>query len=295
MTWLEQWRALAARIEGLIRAGEFLVSAFAVNSSDDFEVVRKSFLPELTAISTEIEQLGKVYADALPPKAFEALQKYIALQNNITQIRSQRNITGRVDIQALASLAAFRSQFEYLLRDTEAEGRNLTAFAFEHLRRQLVVDTDVRTKWRYAFKRHETACERLGAVHLLSHGIWAFKVVAPGGATDLVFGDPVEQHSEIVSRTARALVLTEWKLVKRRDNITTKAQEGRNQAAIYSGGVLGDAELKRTRYVVLVCELDLTPPDDVVVGTVTYRHVVLPVNPEDPSKISRSRKSRAKS
>lgn len=158
-----------------------------------------------------------------------------------------------------------------------------------------MVDEDVRKKWQNAFKRHETACERLGAIHLLSHGIWAFKIVAPGGAIDLVFGDPVAQHTQIVRRTARALVLTEWKLVKRSDKITTKAQEGRDQAAIYSGGVLGDAELKRTRYVVLVCQLDLTPPDDVIVGAVTYRHVVLPVSPKAPSTMARNRKGQKQS
>jgi hypothetical protein len=268
-----------------------------VNGSDDFEIARKSFIPELADVSREIEQLGKIYADDLPPKAFEALQKYIALHCNITQIWSNpsRKITGRVDVQALAALASFRSQFEYLIRDSEVEGRNLTELAFEHIRRQLVVDEDVRKKWKAAFDRHETHCERLGAVHLLSHGIWAFKYVAPGGATALVFPYPVEQHSEIVRRTARALVLTEWKRVKRADEITTKAQESRDQEAIYGAGVLGDAELKRTRYVVLVSESDLTPPDDVVAGTDTYRHVVLPVSPKDPSPMARSRKTQTKS
>jgi hypothetical protein len=289
MTWLEQWRALAARIDGLIRAGEFLVSAFRVNGADNFDVVRKSFLPELASITAEIEDLGKTYTSELPHKASEALQKYIA-----QGWRGGLN-TGPVDIQALAPLASFRSQFEYLIRDSEAEGRNLAELAFEHLRRQLVVDEDIRTKWLNAFDRHETACERLGAVHLLSHGIWAFKVVAPGAATDLVFGDPVEQHAQVLRRTARALVLTEWKLVKRPDKITAKAQEGRDQAAIYCGGVLGDAELKRTRYVVLVCQSDLRPPDDLTVGTITYRHVVLPVSPKTPSTMARSQKGREKS
>jgi hypothetical protein len=60
MTWLEQWRALASRIDGLIRAGEFLISAFRVNSGDTFSVVRNSFLPELAAITAEIEHLGKI-------------------------------------------------------------------------------------------------------------------------------------------------------------------------------------------------------------------------------------------
>lgn len=289
MTWLEQWRDLAARIDGLIRAGEFLVSAFKVNSADAFSVVRKSFLPELVAIIAEIERLGKTHASELPQQASAALQKYVG------QGWDKSFTDGAVDIQTLAPLASFRSQFEYLIRDTEAKGRSLAELAFEHLRRQLVVDEDIRKKWQAAFKRHETACERLGAVHLLSHGIWAFKVVAPGGATDLVFGDPVEQHAEIMRRTARALVLTEWKLIKRPDEIATKAQEARDQAAIYSGGVLGDAELKRTRYIVLVCQSDLTPPGDVSVGAVTHRHVLLPTSPKSPSTMARTQRSRKKS
>lgn len=284
MTWLQQWQALAARIEGLLRAGEFLVSAFRVNSSDVFSVVRKSFLPELTAINTEIENLGQTYASELPPQASEALQKYVA-QGWGTAFND-----GKIDIQALAPLASFCSQFEYLIRDSEIEGRNITELAFEHLRRHLVVDDDVRTKWRNAFQAHETACERLGAIHLLSHGIWAFKVMALGGATDLVFGDPVEHHSQVVRRTARTLILTEWKLVRSPAEIAAKAQEARDQAAIYSGGVLGDTELKRTRYVVLVCQPDLSPPDDVMLGAITYRHIVLPVSPETPSATARTRK-----
>ena len=50
--------------------------------------------------------------------------------------------------------------------------------AFLHLRRLLAVDRDVRAKWKAAYegKQGEVACEALGAVHLLSHGIYAFKV-----------------------------------------------------------------------------------------------------------------------
>jgi len=289
MTWLEQWRDLAARIDGLIRAGEFLVSAFKVNSADAHSVVRKSFQPELVAIIAEIDRLGKTYASELPEQASTALEKYV------TQGWDKNFNDGAIDIQRLAPLASFRSQFEYLIRDAEAEGRSLTELAFEHLRRQLVVDDDIRKKWQGAFNRRETACERLGAIHLLSHGIWAFKVVAPGGATDLIFGDPVEKYAGIMRRTARALVLTEWKLIKNQDEITSKSQEARAQAEIYSGGVLGDAELKRTRYIVLVCESGLTPPDDIGVGAVTYRHVLLPTRPKVPSMMARSQRSRQKS
>lgn len=295
MTWLEQWRNLAARIDGLIRAGEFLASAINAMQSDGirgidyFDCVKQSILPERDAIIVEIECLGKIYASVLPQQASAALNEYVARN----EVKNQ--MSGVIGIQLLAPLASFRSQFEYLIRDAEVEGRSLTELAFEHLRRQLVVDEDIRKKWQDAFKKHEPACERLGAVHLLSHGIWAFKVVAPGGATDLVFDDPVERHAEIMRRTARALVLTEWKLIKSQNEMTTKAQEAREQAEIYSGGVLGDAELKRTRYIVLVCQLDLLPPDDVSIGAVTYRHVLLLTSPMAPSTMARGRRSRLKS
>jgi hypothetical protein len=68
MTWLEQWRDLAARIDGLIRAGEFLVSAFKVNSADAHSVVRKSFQPELVAIIAEIDRLCQ-RSPEIPPGA----------------------------------------------------------------------------------------------------------------------------------------------------------------------------------------------------------------------------------
>ena len=290
MTWIDHWKALSARIDGIIRAGEFLVAALRVNSADHFDVYRKSFFPELESISLEIDNFGKVYSNDLPPEASLALKKYIGIQQNITQQCKGRNPKASVDIQALAPLASFRSQFEYYIRDSEIEGRSLSELAFEHLRRQLVVDEDIRLKWLDAFNRHETHCEKLGAVHLLSHGIWAFKAATQGGgATDLVFGDLVTQHTEAIKRTARALVLTEWKLVKQSDELLTKAKEAREQIIIYSGGVLGNIELKRTRYIVLVCKSDLIPPDDELIGPVTYRHIVLPMNSESPSKTARKR------
>lgn len=295
MTWLEQWRDLAARIDGLIRAGEFLASAINAMQSDGirgidyFDCVKQSILPERDAIIVEIESLGKIYANVLPQQAFAALTEYVA-RNEV-----KKQMSGVIGIQLLAPLASFRSQFEYLIRDAEVEGRSLTELAFVHLQRQIVVDKGIQKKWQDAFKKHETACERLGAVHLLSHGIWAFKVGAPGGATDLVFNDPVDKYESIMRRTACVLVLTEWKLINRSNEISTKAQEARIQAELYSGGVLGDAELKRTRYIVLVCDkADLTLPDDVSVGAVTYRHVLLSTNPMAPSVMARKLTSRRK-
>jgi hypothetical protein len=97
--------------------------------------------------------------------------------------------------KTLVPLAAFRSEFEYLLQDHEVESRSAVELAFEHLRRLIVVDDQVRKKWQAGFEQHETHCERLGSVHLLSHGIWAFKVATGGAATDLVFPEPIETRA----------------------------------------------------------------------------------------------------
>jgi hypothetical protein len=144
-------------------------------------------------------------------------------------------------------LAAFRSELDYLLRDAEVEVRNAVELAFEHLRRLIAVDETVRTAWRDAFDRHEIRCEQLGSVHLLSHGIWAFKVTGAGAATDLVFADPIHTRAPTVKRTARALVLTEWKLVRDLDQAAERAREAREQAALYSAGILRGTEIKQTR------------------------------------------------
>jgi hypothetical protein len=39
-----------------------------------------------------------------------------------------------------AQLQVFRARFEYLIRDREIEGRNLTESAFEHPQRLIAVD-----------------------------------------------------------------------------------------------------------------------------------------------------------
>jgi hypothetical protein len=286
--WLERWRALAARIDGLLSAATFLVDALKVHTSDVHQTYRKSLLPEFKEISDEISELRKTYEAELPVKAVDALKRYES-HDWYGKVKNPGGSDTGHAIQVLAPLGAFRSEFEYLISDTEIEARNTTELAFEHLRRQIVVDDEIRTKWKNAFSKHETVCERLGAVHLLGHGIWGFKAESKG-ATDLVFGNPIGRHMPRSRRIARALVLTEWKLVKKPNDSDEIAKQARSQVRNYAAGVLGDLELKRTRYVVLVTKKDLLPPKDVDDGVITYRHIVIPTDPEFPSVDARRRK-----
>jgi hypothetical protein len=79
----------------------------------------------------------------------------------------------------------------YLLADTQERIRSRAELAFAHLQNLIYVDGNTQSVWHDAFKAGETACERLGKVHLLLHGILGFKVDGQtGGRTDLMFQEP---------------------------------------------------------------------------------------------------------
>lgn len=135
------------------------------------------------------------------------------------------------------------------------------------------------------YRYGEAACEKLGAVHLLAHGI------LKGGhaETDLVFGEEVNDVGAGISRAARAIVLTEWKIVSDPKDIEQKAREARRQTDEYEAGVLGDLELKGTRYIILVGQSQNHGLEDVREKGTCYRHIWIAIEPKSPSKAARAR------
>jgi hypothetical protein len=189
--------------------------------------------------------------------------------------------------QLVPALILVRSEVQYLLSNGQAEIRSHAERAFIHLRRSIVADPEIREKWQQAFKKGEVACEALGAVHALLHGIWAFKVSANKERTDLVYGSHLGELDS-VARSGAGLVLTEWKLVRRTSEVRTIAAAARRQAGLYAGGSLAGVELYSHRYVVLVSGKPVNEDlEDHVEGPVTYRHVFVPVDPPVPSARSR--------
>ena len=90
--------------------------------------------------------------------------------------------------------------------------------------------------------------------------ILAFKISGQGGITDLAFNLPLEHDDPVITRAARSLVLTEWKVVKTQAEMQDKMREALEQLRQYEGGSLGDTELTRTRYIVLVSGESLVAP-----------------------------------
>jgi len=109
---------------------------------------------------------------------------------------------------AVFHLCTFASEMVAILADVQLPLRALSERAFQHLQRLIVVDDEVRRKWQAAFAKGEVECEKLGAVHLLGHGIWAFKIDASGGRTDLVYQEPAGNLIK-EQQYAEGFVLTE--------------------------------------------------------------------------------------
>jgi len=286
MSYQSQWKSLAARMRGLISAGELYSRSLSVDSIDMYGTGR-SLKKRAANLLVALAGFRDQFQTLLPRAADEALEN---LYNDTASLVVENSFGPLVPPQVISVLvrfAAFESEITFLLSDDQISIRSRSELAFAHLRRQIVVDESVRLKWEASFNAGEVACERLGAIHLLSHGIWAFKVNAEGGRTDLVYQEIVRDLGGD-QRFAEGLVLTEWKLLRDGESAADKFAQARAQARSYAAGVLAGTELVGFRFAVVVSKTDVVVPVDVIDGGVLYRHVHVPLSPRLPSDLSRS-------
>jgi hypothetical protein len=101
-----------------------------------------------------------------------------------------------------------------------------------------------------------------------------------------VFGEPL-RLGEAERSAPSAIVLTEWKCARRPQDVASLFAEARQQAGLYAGGSLSDLELTTVRFLVVVSEKVVPVPPDVTDGSVRYRHRLVVVNPDSPSKAAK--------
>ncbi|MBX5180321.1 hypothetical protein HJB77_29410 [Rhizobium lentis] len=193
----ERWTALSARIKGFVNSVELLTREpnLLEGSAKDvlLQAARQIISTIGDTVATDRGQLGTVLARFTLPS-----------------IPANGNVMSSVVVQAAIQLNSLVSEVDFSLEDREEPIRLTTERALRHLQWQIAAEPDVKTKWSNAFTDGEVACERLGAVHLLWHGICSFKAKSDGAATDLVLGEPI---SPDIVRAVQGLVLTEWKKV----------------------------------------------------------------------------------
>ncbi len=280
MGFRQDWDALGVRIDGLAQAGLFVVQTAPAVGADFYGVLNSVVLPNAAETFMLLEQFHTAHESSLPPRAGEALKRFIHLQGGFFK---DKKPTGFPALQGMvALLQSIRAEVTHYMTDLEFAQHRRVERAFEHLKRSLIVDEQLATRWEAAFDKHETHCEKLGAVHLLAHGLWAFKASEAGAATDLILGSPLEADDH-VEAVADALVLTEWKRVTDPKDLPSHAARARSQAGKYAAGILGGVELRSFRYLVFVSERDLVMPKDILEGGVHYRHINIPVMAKTPS------------
>lgn len=283
MSYVEQWKALSSRINGLMRAAELHAHYLSVRSSDTYGRAKR-LRDQGTSILAALEAFRDRFQHVLPAEALATISRFLGDVTPMIQDTSGTPETRQELVWAtLVMLAGFETELSFVLSDTQQHIRARSERAFAHLQRLIVVDQAARAQWQTAFRDGEVACERLGAVHLLLHGIWAFKVNATGERTDLVFQEPTSDLAA-EERYADGLVLTEWKTAASGDLAVQRFAEARLQAQRYAAGALRGNELTAYRYAVVISSQHVPVPADLADGTVTYRHVNIAVDPRTPSR-----------
>jgi hypothetical protein len=229
LCYAENWAALAAQIKSLQRAGE-LYGLFQSYHTEDTYADGTFLREQCGPLVQSLEQFRQDFAGSLPSAAIARIDHFLgtrivqaAKDAKAEQIGAARG--------ALVALAAFEAEITFLLAGRQEQIRARSERALLHLQRILAVDHDVSAKWKKAFEKNEVACERLGSVHLLSHGIYAFKVDAVGARTDLVFNDP--PSDAMLTQAVEGTVLTEWKIAKDAKDAIAAVRTARIQADLY--------------------------------------------------------------
>lgn len=283
MNYRYQWQIIASRVRGLMKAAELHAQFLSVRSSDSFGRTGR-LREEGERIIAEVSGFGDRFQKSLPREVADRIEEFKKKATPLFQ-KTDGTPDSREELvwAGLVTLSAFEPEISFLLADVQQAIRSRSELAFAHLQRSIVVDEEFRKKWQAAFSSGEVKCEALGAVHLLSHGIWAFKVNAEGERTDLVYQEAAARFEREQSN-AEGLVLTEWKKAASKGQAEAKFKEARDQARRYGRGVLAGNELTSYRFAIVVSEEHIPVPDDISHEGIVYRHINIAVKPKPPSK-----------
>ncbi len=286
MSYAEHWAALATQIRGLQRAGE-LYALFQSYHNEDSYGAGQYLREQCGTIVQSLEEFRRVFGGSLPAAATARIDHFLG--TTLAQAAKDPSTTQRGARGALVALAGLEAEITFLLAGRQEQIRAHSERALLHLQRSLAVDRDVSDKWKKAFEQGEVPCERLGSVHLLSHGIFAFKVDATGARTDLVFNEP--PPDSLMARGIEGMILTVWKTAEDAKAAVAAFGGARAQADLYSQGALAGIELTTHRYLIVLTPKELPPgsipADDRTASGISYRHVNIVVEPTVPSIVAR--------
>jgi hypothetical protein len=232
----------------------------------------------------EIKIFKNNFIDVLSAKARECLEDFINKKENFFHNQDKRVGNTRA---RCAAMSIFEAEMSYIIHDVQVRIRKTVEIAFAHLQSLIVADESSRNTWSFKDQPDkgliEVNFEKLGGAHLLHHKIWAFKTDSNGEKTDLVLAEYIDSGYNLY-QSVDGLVLTEWKVFRKNDQLEKVILEGIAQASIYKRGSLAALELSNYCFIVIVSEKRLVIDNHTRhMNGVTYRVVNIAYNPDPPN------------
>jgi hypothetical protein len=269
MTWISRWKNISTKIlqlQEVSRAYFDSINSFGV---DHYGIGGSSIIPAARDLFAEVVEMKR----AFPTMPGEVMTMIAKLEKNFS---SHHKFTGIPGVGgAMVHLGLFNSEVNFYLKDNETLIKDRVKLALLHLQRTLIVDPEIRKKWLNAYNEGDEAIEKLGATHLLSHGVWAFKPAADHEKRDLVLNTAIK--ADEVQAVGACLVLTEWKKVTS-ESLAEKSKQALTEARKYGDAYLAGSELKKEKYLILVSENHLQVPHNVQDDDIRYVYVNLSIN-----------------
>jgi len=161
-----------------LNAAQFFVHTLSINRENAYEVADRHIAEQAREIVSNLSSFLASHRAAIPQGATVSLDRFLERDADLINNPNVKGLQGLT--LRITALAALRAEVEYHLSDFEAIASKRAERAFLLLQQSIVVDDAMRSKWQHAFERGEVECEKLGAAHLMLHGIWAFGVNTQG-------------------------------------------------------------------------------------------------------------------
>ena len=158
-----------------MQAADLHIGFLEVKRNDSYGSIKR--LHDQVRSTYELAKMFHVqFAETLPAPASDAIHGYIDQEGPIIALLSGNQELDQEKVWAgLIGLSVLETAVSFALSDVQQTIRARPERCFTHLQRTIVVDRSTRERWVRAFEAGERECEKLGAVHLLQHGIYAFK------------------------------------------------------------------------------------------------------------------------
>ena len=270
MTWISRWKNISTQITQIQEVSRSYFDSINSFGVDHYGIGGSSLIPAARDIFAEVVDMKRSFP-MIPSEVNTIIAK---LEKNFS---SHHKFTGIPGVGgAMVHLGIFNSEMNYYLKNNEIIVKDKVKLAFLHLQRTLIVDADVRKKWMMAFKEGEASLEKLGANHLLSHGLWAFNSCEATLKKDLILGTAI--RADEVQAVGACLVLTEWKKINA-ENVSEKSKQALSDARRHSEEPIAGSELKYEKYLIMVSENLLGAPASIIEDGIRYVFVNLAINP----------------